>query len=305
MAIPLHTDRARMVQFCRSCPTKKPNMIPKEQAILASDGLSARPTGTWVRDKNFYVERYLAIFSKGVGRKWKGNLAYVDLFAGPGRNIVRDTGEEVEGSPLLALKYPFAKYVFVDLPDVLNTLEVRIGAHPKKAAISMISGDCNTVIEQILGAVPANCLTLAFIDPPGIQIKFATLRRLVHGRKVDLLMTIQFGMGIRLNIRQYSRADRDSLSDFIGGGDWKEDYREGGAISQVGRRILDRYLGQLRTLSYRTVRDREIYVHSDQRNLLLYLILLASRHPLGEEFWRKVTDVSASGQRLLDLRPSE
>jgi three-Cys-motif partner protein len=58
----------------------------------------------------------------GVVKKWEAKLAYVDLFAGPGRSIIRDTGEEVEGSPVLSLKYEFAKYIFVDKPEVLSSL---------------------------------------------------------------------------------------------------------------------------------------------------------------------------------------
>lgn len=276
-------------------------MAQKEEALLASDGLSARETGSWVYDKNFYVDRYLSIFSRGVWKKWKGKLAYVDLFAGPGRNIVQKTGEEVEGSPFLALRYPFAKYVFVDLPDVLQTLEARLANHPKKAQVTLISGDCNAAISQLRRAIPGDHLTLAFIDPTGLHIDFKTLRKLVHNRKVDLLMTIQFGMGIRMNLRQYSRTDSDALSEFMGTARWREDYRKGGSISQIGRRILDRYLARLGELSYRTVLDREIYVHSDQKNLLLYLIVLASRHPLGEKYWRAATEVSPSGQKRLGL----
>ena len=58
-------------------------------------------------DKKVYVEKYLGIFTKGVSNKWGGKLAYVDLFSGPGKNVIRETGEEVEGSPLLALQCDF------------------------------------------------------------------------------------------------------------------------------------------------------------------------------------------------------
>lgn len=267
----------------------------------ASDGHLARPTGPWVHDKNHYVERYISIFSRGMAKKWRDKLAYIDLFAGPGRNVVRETAQEVDGSPLLALKYPFTKYVFVDQPHVIQHLKARLQHHPKKPEIRFLGGDSNEVIGKVLDAVPANFLTLAFVDPPGIQIYFETLKRLVHNRKVDLLMTIQFGMGIRMNLRQYSKTERDALTAFLGTTRWREDYEAGGAISQTGRRILDRYLSQLRALGYRTVRDRDIFVHSDQKKLLLYLIVLASRHERGEEFWRKATEISPSGQRLLNL----
>src|SRR5205807_1792249 len=137
--------------------------------------------------------------------KWSGRLCYVDLFSGPGRSIVRSSGEDVDGSPLLSLKYQFGSYVFVDKPDVLAVLEKRISSHPKRPQITLIEGDCNIVISRILNVLPAGHLTLAFIDPTGLQIKFSTIERLVHNRSVDLLMTIQFGMGIRMNLPLYTR----------------------------------------------------------------------------------------------------
>jgi hypothetical protein len=44
----------------------------------------------------------MKIFSQGMKRRWPHRV-YVDLLAGPGRRVDRDTGEEFDGSPLLAL----------------------------------------------------------------------------------------------------------------------------------------------------------------------------------------------------------
>jgi three-Cys-motif partner protein len=266
---------------------------------IAADGLPARDSGAWVLDKKVYVEKYLGIFTKGVSNKWGGKLAYVDLFSGPGKNVIRETGEEVEGSPLLALQCDFGRYVFVDVPEVLATLRLRLRNHPKLARISFVEGDCNHVIDEVLKLLPADHLTLAFIDPTGLQIRFDTIRRLVHNRKVDLLMTIQFGMGIRMNLHQYINSQGDALTGFLGNRDWRNDVEAGGTVFQAGRRILDRYMAQLRTLNYLDAKDLEI-VRNDQ-NMLLYFVVMASRHALGEKFWREVTKITPSGQRRLNL----
>jgi three-Cys-motif partner protein len=263
----------------------------------ASDGLPARESGAWVLDKKVYVERYLGIFTKGVSNKWGGKLAYVDLFSGPGKNVVRDTGEEVDGSPLLALKFDFTRYVFVDVPEVLATLRTRLRNHPKFSRISFVEGDCNVVIDEVLKHLPANHLTLAFIDPTGLQIRFDTIRRLVHNRKVDLLMTIQFGMGIQMNLPQYIKSEGDALTAFLGNSDWRKDTEQAATVSQAGRRILDRYMAQLRTLDYLETKDLEL-VRNDQ-NTPLYFVVMASRHELGKKFWREVTKIAPSGQRNL------
>jgi three-Cys-motif partner protein len=274
-------------------------MFPFEVGPIASDGLPARATGPWVFDKKHYFERYLDIFTRGVGRKWAGKLSYVDLFAGPGRSIVRHTQEEVLGSPLLSLDYEFGRYVFVDVPEVLASLEKRLNGHPKRPLVALIPGDCNKVIAETLAALPADHLTLAFIDPTGLQIKFNTIQRLVHNRKVDLLMTIQLGMGIRMNLPQYIQTEGGALTEFLGNSDWRLDCEAGGSWSQIARRILTRYMKQIKTLDYLTVRDREIEIRTDEGNLLLYFMVLASRHRRGGDFWRKATQIGPSGQRVL------
>jgi three-Cys-motif partner protein len=235
----------------------------------------------------------------GVGRKWQGKLAFVDLFSGPGRSIVRGSQEEVDGSPVLALNYEFARYIFVDIPEVLSCLKKRLAGHPKFSQIVFIEGDCNEVIEGVRFASPADHLTLAFIDPTGLQIRFRTIQRLVQNRSVDLLMTLQFGMGIRLNLNQYIKAEGAKLTAFLGNAEWRKDASEGGSASQVLRRIKNRYLHHLRELGYLPVRDREIDIRNDQ-NVLLYFIAFASRHPLGAKFWREAIKIEWTGQRQMN-----
>jgi three-Cys-motif partner protein len=274
-------------------------VVDSSRTPIASDGLPARESGAWVLDKKDYVGRYLGIFTKGVSRKWGGKLAYVDLFSGPGKNVIRDTGEEVDGSPVLALQCDFGRYVFVDVPEVLATLRMRLRNHPKLPRISFVEGDCNLVIDEVLRQLPADHLTLAFIDPTGLQIRFETIRRLVHKRKVDLLMTIHFGMGIQLNLPQYIKTEGEAMTGFLGNSEWRKDVEGVATINQAGRLILDRYMAQLRTLDYLDTKDREI-VRNDQ-NTPLYYIIMASRHKLGEKFWQEVTKIAPSGQRRMNF----
>jgi three-Cys-motif partner protein len=276
-------------------------MLPVTQTelALAADGLPARLTGQWVHGKKYYFSRYLDIMTHGVGRKWQGKLVYIDLFSGPGRSIVRGSQEIVDGSPILALNYEFARYIFVDIPEVLSCLRKRLANHPKFSQIIFIEGDCNEVIEKVRFASPADHLTLAFIDPTGLQIQFRTIQRLVQNRSVDLLMTLQFGMGIRRNLNQYIKAEGAKLTAFLGNDEWRKDASEGGSASQVLLRIKNRYLHHLRELGYLPIRDREIDIRND-RNVLLYFMAFASRHPLGGKFWREAIKIEWTGQRQMN-----
>ena len=201
----------------------------------------------------------------------------------------------------MALSCDFASYVFVDIPEVLSILKARLKNHPKSLQITFIEGDCNAVIDEVRTTSPADHLTLAFIDPTGLQVQFSTVERLVQNRKMDLLMTIHLGMAIRMNLRSYSQSETAALTAYLGNGEWRKDIQAGGSPSDATRRIQQRYLRQLQALGYGTVKDREIEIRTDRNNLLLYFMVLASRHPLGEEFWRKATQISSSGQRSLNL----
>jgi three-Cys-motif partner protein len=279
-------------------------MTEPEQLTIAEDRLPARLTGSWVHEKKYYLCRYLDIMTRGVGTKWQGKLAYVDLFAGPGRSVVRGSRDEVEGSPVLSLKYNFARFVFVDVPEVLRSLQERLRGHPKWAQIAFIEGDCNDVVDEVRSKSPVDHLTLAFIDPTGLQMRFSTVQRLVQGRKFDLLLTLQFGMGIRLNIHQYMKTEGKTLTRFLGNADWRDDASAGGSASQVLRRIKVRYLRNLRELGYHTPRDREVDIRNDQ-NVMLYSMAFASRHPLGGKFWRETIKIEFNGQRQMSFPPVE
>lgn len=123
--------------------------------------------------------------------------------------------------------------MFVEVPEVLATLRMRLRDHPKRPRVSFVEGDCNLVIDEILRQLPTDHLTLAFIDPTGLQIRFETIRRLMHNRKVDLLMIIQFGMGILMNLHQYIKS-------------------EGGAHGHCGVALFDPDQGHIRPIPARS-----------------------------------------------------
>jgi three-Cys-motif partner protein len=95
--------------------------------MFAADGLLARSVGVWSKEKLRVVGNYMGIFTSSMKGKWKG-LTYVDLFAGPGLCVVEDTGEELRGSPLLALdtKKPFDTILCVEQDDEARDALARI-----------------------------------------------------------------------------------------------------------------------------------------------------------------------------------
>lgn len=272
-----------------------------DQVSAGIDGLPVRDSGLWAKDKLYYLDRYLDIFSVGMKRKWAKRLYYIDLFSGPGVCRIRDTQEEIEGSPLIALKYDFESYFFFELePSLCEALSERIAKQfpEKKQRVKIIPGDCNKEIHR--QTLPTSGLGTTFIDPTGIsQIPFDTIRALANPRKTDLIINFPEGMGIRMNFHQYSDNERNALNRFIGSARWQERFqRELTSFDQACRAIAQEYLENLRGLGYLAVDSDWIPVKTD-RNVLLYYLLFGSKHPRGNEYWRKISLIDHRGQRRL------
>ncbi len=269
--------------------------------LLGNDGLPVRSSGIWAKEKLYYLERYLDIFSVGMQQKWHGSIYYVDLFAGPGQCRIAEIGEEFDGSPLIALKFNFAKYFFFESdPACFKALETRIRARaPEKLRnITLIPADSNKKIDQV--KPPSRALGLAFVDPTGIlPIAFETIRKLAANRKIDLIINFHEGMGIRMNIHQYSKKEQSALKQFLGSDRSIKQFRTApSSIDQVCREITNEYRDNLRGLGYQVVDGDRIPIKTE-KNALLYYLLFASKDPRGNDFWRKIGLIDPHGQRKL------
>jgi three-Cys-motif partner protein len=270
-----------------------------QQQQLGSDGQIVRDSGAWAKEKLYYLEHYLGIISAGMKRMWAGRLYYVDLFAGPGKCRIRGSNEEFDGSPLIALKFNFAKYFFVESDEeCYRALRARVKARAPEKDVEPLKGDCNDVIDKV--KAPATGLGLAFIDPTGVSpLAFDTIRKLAQNRRIDLIINFHEGMGIRMNLGQYTKSAANALDRFMGSSRWKDRYKQSlESFDQVCSEIAREYLGNLRSLGYLAFDSDRIPVRTDQ-NTLLYYLLFASKNPRGNDFWRKITRIDPYGQRHL------
>lgn len=257
----------------------------KKVLTSSIDGLPSRPSGSWINRKHFYLKRYMDIFTKVMGKKW--DMTYIDLFAGPGRCLIKSTKQEKDGSPLISLNYGFSKYIFVEKnPDDLEALKARCKNSPKRSEIEFIQGDCNEIISKIH---PTD-LSLTFVDPTGIDIHFDTVKALTKNRRIDLLMSIQMGMDIKRNFACYKKeGDNSDLNLFLGGKvPWGE--------INTARDAVDLYKQRVGGLGYTTVEFKDISVRNAQKNVPMYFLFFASKNPRGLDFWTKITNKDESGQ---------
>ena len=292
--------------ICKTCKYRKE---PPKDGICPvpseSDGLAIRCVGEWSKDKYYYLGRYVDAFTTAMQGKWKVGLCYIDLFSGQGKSRIRETGQEIDASPLISLqtKSHFSKYIFIDSDDTsINALRQRISRFPN--LIHPIRADCNKDVDTIISKIPSKSLSLAFADPTGLDLHFQTLQKLTEERRVDLIIIYPEGMALKRNIPKFLRSKKQNPLDlWMGDNGWKEVYES--RLKQFGyeeavRAILQYYREKLKILDYQKAKSgEEILVRSSTRKLPLYLLLFASKHPLGYKLWAKIAAIESTGQRKL------
>jgi three-Cys-motif partner protein len=274
----------------------------------ASDGLLLRDSGPWVSRKLDYLRRYIDVFETAMRGKWP-TRTYIDLFAGPGKCIDRESGRVYLGSPLIAMTatHPFTHYIFVDKDQsALDALKTRASASPNSDNTRYLRGDANSAVSDVVDDLRTRpSLNLAFLDPDGIELAWTTVAALATIQRIDLIIHYpQMGLTRSMPVAS-TQPIGNQVDQFFGGPDWRpifEAHRRG-EDAFLHRHLMDHYKSRLASLGYvESVRDDEVGLEPLMQNVKevpLYRLLFASKHRLGNDFWRKILAKDPSGQRRL------
>ncbi|MGH9428116.1 MAG: three-Cys-motif partner protein TcmP [Terriglobia bacterium] len=272
---------------------------------VEDDGLVCPEVGAWAEEKYRLMAMYATVFSTGMKNKWDERI-YVDLYAGAGYSRVRETNTVLAASPILALLVadPFDKYIFCEKKnELLAALKLRVAKTAPAAKVSFVLGDCNQRVDEICKEIPVGSpqrkvLTLCFVDPFNIGIKFQTLRRL-SSRRVDFLVLLAVYMDANLNYPLYTTEESRKIDEFLGYNGWRSAWTKAQQKRVPFPKFLARQFAErMETLGYL---PQELYnmklVRSDENHPLYYLALF-SRHKLAYSFWKDVLSYSTSQPRL-------
>lgn len=281
-------------------------MIDYLEAV--DDSLAMRPSGPWAAKKLDYLERYIDAFEKSMREKWHVRN-YIDLLSGPGKVRVRNTGRILLGSPLVALTttFPFTGYYYADLDETkTRALEQRCAASPLYDRVHIRTGDCNQLVGGVVRELQQDAprsLNLAFIDPEGpSDVRWETVAALGSLPRVDLIVLYpQYGLS--RNLKQCFQGDGETAVDrFFGGGEWRaiyEDFARGRLTGTLHPHLVGLYKDKLEGLGYWVERGYEPLIRNLERGAPLYRLVFASKHRLGQKFWRSILEKDADGQRRL------
>jgi three-Cys-motif partner protein len=275
------------------------------------DEFISRPSGHWAEEKLDYLRRYIDIFEASMKSKWP-QRNYIDLFSGPGKNSVKKTNEILLGSPIIALitRYPFTGYYFSDLDkNSTKALDSRCKASPYYNIIHIYNGNANQKVDIIVTHIKKfypRSLNLAFLDPDGLELEWSTVAKLGELRCDLIIHYSQQGI-TRFGSIAYVSEEETIVDRFFGTSEWRNVYSPWYSKprkSGLHRALMGFYKERLQSLGYQEVKQSdeiltEPLIRNDKRNVILYRLIFASKHPLGETFWQKVTKRNVYGQKQM------
>jgi three-Cys-motif partner protein len=267
---------------------------------VADDGLTCSDVGKWAEEKHGLVSFYAKLFSTGMKDKWDERV-YIELYAGAGYSKIRDTQRMIAGSPIqaLTLEHPFDKYIFCEKSSKdLDALKVRVEKTVPHAKVAYVLGDCNQRIDDILAEIPPHSpghrvLSLCFVDPYDIGIKFETLRKLSK-KYVDFLVLLALYMDANRNIDNYVKDEAVKIDEFLGSKTWRERWKDrllkGVLFPQF---LAEEFSNSMATLEYQPQPFYKMKpITIPEMNVRLYTLALFSRSPRAYSFWDQVLKYS-------------
>jgi three-Cys-motif partner protein len=261
--------------------------------------MPVRSAGFWTESKLWFWNRYIEITTTAmVGSPHWNGLYYVDLFAGPGVCQIEGSGKRIPGSSLIAANSPkpFTMILSSELDVSLATaLQQRLSNTPARDRFKVFAKDCNSAVHEMVRLIPARALTLAFIDPEALHVRFETIQTLASIGRTDLLILFADRMDIVRNVELYEKQQNSNLDLMLGPNcNWREPWSK--LLNRTGANICrlfaNLYKDQLRTrLGYVTFGERVLPEQGP-----IYRLIYASKHKKGLEFWDKITKRDQRGQ---------
>jgi len=273
--------------------------------------------GPWSREKLVLLRNYLVAYTSILNnmRKsasnpsgWLKEMHYIDAFAGSVRPWDKESGEHIDGSPLVAIKTipSFDRYVFIEKSKkrFCSNIKPLKTQFPEKK-IEVFCGDCNDIICDDVAKRyrPRNGVRgFAFLDPYGLNLRWETVESFGKTESFDVFINFSvMGVYRQLGSRPDKMINREKINEMMGSDRWCEEvYKESrqcplpGLAPVVERanhdlteRLASFYINQLKTCFKYVSRP---IVMKGATNSPLYALILASQVPLAVSKMHEIFD---------------
>lgn len=274
------------------------------------DGKVVQCVDRWAEDKFFYFDRYLDATRKARTKYSQyANAVYVDLFAGPGKCRIKILKKEIPGGALRAASLREASFSRLILNDLSRNNCAALSERIAEAEI--YNGDANIIVEAVVNdllAAKYDKYHFVFLDPFATEnLKFATIEQLSKLKRIDIMINFPIGP-IRRNYKKWLSGGGAILDEFLGTDEWRQVvakspeatfcntlvdiyYRQlvSAGFPEKGLGVIDELGNDYMGTSIARVRN--------SRNVVLYYLILASKHGLAASIWKSILKTPPSGQR--------
>lgn len=173
-----------------------------------------------------YSKAYAQILDRQKAIK---HYAYIDGFAGAGVHISKSTGEQIKGSPSVALgiEPSFSHYHFIDMDG--NRAKQLRDLSKERSNVSVYQGDCNSIL---LNDVFPKCLykdfrrALCLLDPYKLNPNWEVVKTAGQMKSVEIFLNFMI-MDANMNALWRNPdnvldSQKQRMSAFWGNDSWRE-----------------------------------------------------------------------------------
>ncbi len=264
---------------------------------LDDDGLAVSEAGEWTREKHARLRRYVDA-AHGARRRFRGRTTYIDLYCGPGRVRLRESGEVADGSPLVAWEAggrhgdQFAEFVIAD-HEPASVAAAKQRLESRGAKVRAYAGKAEHVVGQVAEGLDPGGLHFAFLDPYNLDdLPFAVIQRLARLKRMDLLIHVS-AMDLKRNLRMYLDAAGGTPLDRFAPG-WREAVDRNQRDELIRLAVLDHWQGLIARLG--TSADERVEGIENSKGVDLYWLVLVARSDLAHKLWGEIANVTPQGR---------
>lgn len=257
----------------------------EERVLDPADGLPVMKVGPWSEEKHVALSRYVDSARKARA-KW-GYTSFIDLFAGPGRILNRDSRVISDGGVLSAWRMslqgrtPFNQVFIGDLDaDSILACESRLIA--AGAPVRAHVGSASKTVDEVLAALPKG-LHFAFLDPFSIEhLDFEIIRKLSSRPNIDILIHFSV-MDVQRNIGGDFRLTSSRLDAAAPG--WRSNLNLEAVPKHEQVNVYLQYWESLVSdlTKMQVSQNKPLFVNMNRGPL--YRLIHLSRHPLAQKLW--------------------
>jgi three-Cys-motif partner protein len=261
-----------------------------ERYTRGDDGLIVEKVGSWAIHKLKIVTDY--VYASGAARSHYGRpgTAYIDVFCGPGRSIIRGTTKFIDGSPVAAFKRAqesAGQFTSIDISDadgeLLATAEKRLSA--VGAPVRSFAGPASAAMPKIVQRLDPDGLHLAFLDPHNLgTLSFDLFEQLARLKRIDVIAHVSLS-DLQRNADRYTSTAHDQFDKFAP--EWRDHVGTDMNQSALRAAIFEYWSKKVTRLGLPRAKHCELVTGAENKRL--YWLILLAKHELAHNLWSKIS----------------